>query len=305
MSLRRSKLIQMVGNAAKLAGLASIAVLLFAHAQFSSLAASWHLPVHGGLLAFGIELVAVLWAYEGWHVVSFTGGEFKAPARDLPRSLIGGTLAVMAACCILNVAYYCVLSPSAIAAEPSVAAHAVGHVYGSIAARCVSGIVLVSILGALNGMILTGPRVFYAMARDGLFFARLGQLGKNTRVPSAAIIVQGIWASLLSLAGNFEQLFTCVVFTAWIFYGLCVAGLIVARFRLPHQPRPFRTPLYPLVPILFVCAAVAVIAATILAAPLRAAAGLAAILSGLPFYFLFQAKRRRTAATLLPEESEA
>ncbi len=150
----------------------------------------------------------------------------------------------------LNLAYYGVVSPSTIAGTASAAAAAMQDTRGSGALRFVSFLILTSIIVSMNGMILTGPRVYYAMARDRIFFDALGRANAR-EVPVPAILVQGTWASILSLAGNFEQLFTWVVFTAWVFYGLAVGGVIVLRIRRPAQPRPFRTPAYPVVPLLF------------------------------------------------------
>ena len=136
---------------------------------------------------------------------------------------------------------------------------------------------------------MTGPRVYYAMARDGLFFRVLGQTDAR-QVPVPAILVQGAWAAVLTFAGNFEQLFTWVVFTAWIFYGFAVGGVIVLRIRKPEQARPFRTPAYPVFTLLFVGAAAAIVGSTIASAPVHAAIGSGAILIGLPVYLAFRSR---------------
>jgi APA family basic amino acid/polyamine antiporter len=293
MSLHRAKLLQNLCNVAKLLGIAMLGALLFWRGHVAMLDANWKLPVRSGPLEFGAALIAVLWAFEGWHVVSFTAGEFRSPQRDLPRSLLSGTLTVAAIYLGLNVAYYAVLSAHSIAGMPSAAAGAMQKGWGDGIVRVVSFLILTSILGAMNGMVLTGPRVYYAMARDKLFFPFLARTSEHTQVPVAAILAQGIWASLLALTGSFEQLLTCVVFTAWIFYGMAVAGVIVLRVRYPHLHRPFRTPGYPVVPLLFVAAAGAVVWSAVANTPGHALIGILAILTGLPFFLLFRARSRR------------
>jgi APA family basic amino acid/polyamine antiporter len=302
--VRTAKYFQNVSTAAKLAGLFLLGALLFRYGRFATLSAGWNASSSDAsswgfheMLPFGVALIAVLWAYEGWHVVSFTAGEFRNPGRDLPLSLICGTVAVGAIYLVLNVAYYSVLPPALMRGLPSAAATAMSVAYGGSATRLVSLLILVSIFGAMNGMILTGPRVYYAMARDGDFLAVLGKIGARSRVPAVAIVTQGIWAAALTLTGSFQMLFTYVIFTAWIFYGLTVAAVIVLRRRFPDSARPFRTPGYPLVPILFVMASAAVVISTVLSQPVNALIGIGLILLGLPVYLLFSFQQRRAAGS--------
>ena len=299
MSVRHAKYIQNIGMAAKLLGLFALAALLLIKGHTTRLSAGWSSAEPAGWVAYGMALIAVLWAYEGWHVVSFTAGEFRNPQRDLPRSLLSGTLFVAGIYLVLNVGYYAMLTPAQMAGVGSAAAASAQAAYGAGATRLISVLIVTSILVAINGMTLTGPRVYYAMARDGIFFAGLGVTNERTQVPTRALVIQGIWAMALTLLGSFQQLFTSVVFTAWIFYGLAVAGVIVLRLRYPTRIRSFRTPGYPLVPILFLLAAAAVVISTILSSPLRAATGVGLILLGLPLYALFQRSQRRKQ--FLPE----
>lgn len=291
LGIRLGKLVQNVSTASKLAGLALLFLLLVVrghlHLLRSSFAPSTLTP--HSLLPFGTALIAVLWAYEGWHVVSFTAGEFRDAKRDLPWSLLQGTAACAAIYLLLNVAYYAVLTPEQVRGTDHAAATAVQMAYGTGATVLISVLILTSILGSINGMVLTGPRVYYAMARDGIFFRRLGETSRRYRTPALAILTQGIWASVLTLAGSFQQLFTYVIFTAWIFYGLTVAAVIVLRIRRPGAERSFRVPAYPWVPLVFVMAAVGVAASTILSDPIHACLGLGMILAGLPLYLLFRA----------------
>jgi basic amino acid/polyamine antiporter, APA family len=299
LGVHTAKRLQNVSTAAKFAGLLLLGFLLFWRGHFDTLLAGWNAGqgVLATPLSFGIALIAVLWAYEGWHVVSFTAGEFKNPKRDLPISLISGTVVVAAIYLTLNVAYYAVLLPSALRGTASAAASAMIASYGNGATRAVSVLILLSIFGAMNGMILTGPRVYYAMARDGSFLSAFGQTSPRFRVPTLAIVIQGIWAAGLTLLGSFQQLYTCVVFTAWIFYGLAVAAVIVLRVRQPEQARPFRTPGYPWVPVLFVAAAAAVVVSSIASQPANAALGACLMLLGIPLYLLF----RRRKSTAVPD----
>jgi APA family basic amino acid/polyamine antiporter len=294
MGVRQAKKFQNFGMAVKFFGLGALAALLLIKGHASTVWSSWRLPENGHWMAFGVALIAVLWAYEGWHVVSFTAGEFRNPQRDLPRSLFGGTLFVVAVYVVLNCAYYAVLNPSQIGAAGSAAAAAIQIAYGAPAVRSVSVLIIICILVATNGMILTGPRVYYAMARDGIFFSELGVINERSKVPARALYIQCAWSSVLVLTGSFQQLFTSVIFTAWIFYGLAVGAVIVLRVKQPAADRGFRVPGYPVLPLLFVVAAAVVVASTIASSPLRAAMGVGLLLLGLPFYAYFSLAAKRT-----------
>jgi APA family basic amino acid/polyamine antiporter len=288
LGLRAAKRFQNVSTAAKIAGLILFGALLFWRGHAVTLTNSWNVATNwANPLPFGVALIAVLWAYEGWHVVSFTAGEFKDPGRGLPASLIGGTVVVGAIYILLNLAYYAVLGSVGIRGTDSAAASATIAAFGSGATKFVSALILVSILGAMNGMILTGPRVYYAMAREGNFLPAFGRLDRVFHAPSLAIVVQGLWAVALIQMGSFQQLLTHVVFTAWIFYGLAVGGVMILRKRFPDLARSFRTPGYPLTPVLFVLAAGAVVVSTFASEPRNALAGIGLILLGIPVYFIF------------------
>src|ERR1019366_6504358 len=152
-------------------------------------------PVHLHAAQFGIALIAILWAYEGWHMVSFTAGEFKNVQRDLPRGLIYGTLIVAVTYVLANFAYYCVLTSAQIQRTERVAATAVASVSGGTAGVLFSPFIFFSLIGASNGVILTGPRVYYAMAKEGLFFPVFGKVSSRFRAPVFSILIQGVWAS--------------------------------------------------------------------------------------------------------------
>lgn len=294
LGLRAAKRFQNVSTAAKIAGLVLFGAFLFSRGHAATLASNWKFTTDWtNPLPFGIAMIAVLWAYEGWHVVSFTAGEFEDPSRGLPASLIGGTVVVGAIYILLNLAYYSVLSAAQIRGTDSAAAAATVAAFGSGATRFVSILIEISILSAMNGMILTGPRVYYAMAREGNFLPAFGRLDRIFHAPFLAIVVQGVWAVALIQMGTFQQLLTHVIFIAWIFYGLVVGGVIVLRKRFPDLRRPFKTPGYPVLPLLFVLAAGAVVASTIASQPGNALAGIGLVLVGVPVYLIFAFQKKK------------
>lgn len=288
LGIRAGKLVQNLLAVAKISGLVTIIVLLTAkgtrplHFFYKPEAMS---PRPISAAAFSIALVAVLWAYEGWHVISFVAGEMKKPRVDLPRSLLFGSGIVMLIFLIANLGYYRVLSGNEIRASSAVAASAVGKVMGPVSAKCIALLILVSMVGCTNGLILTGPRVYYAMARDGIFPNIFGRVNDRYRTPMIALIVQGIWAAILATSGSYQQLFTDVVFTAWIFYGLAVAAVLVLRRTQPNMKRPFSVPGYPFLSLLFCGAATALVAANVIQQPRAAFTGTVLVATGVPIYF--------------------
>lgn len=301
--LRSGKNVHNLLTIAKYLGLAVMLALLFYGGHFHTLKSGiWPQSGFGfHPTSFGIALIAVLWAYEGWHVLSFMTGEIKHSQRDLPRGLFYGTLIVAATYLLANVAYYSVLTNVQVEHTERVAAVAVHLATGNAAAAAfISLLILVSIIGATNGMILTGPRVYYAMAEEGLFFPVFGRISARFRAPVFAIIVQGVWAAGLTLLGSFQELFTYVVFVGWIFYGLAVAGVIVLRIRRPKLARPFRVPGYPWLPALFTIAALGITVSAILASPIHALLGAALVLSGLPLYVVFVTRLKSTHTDAAP-----
>ena len=297
--LRMGKFVQNLSTLSKVGGLGLMIALLFwssrGHFPTSTAqtAAAASFPDEGWV-KWGVALVAVLWAFEGWHVASFIAAEFKNTQRDLPRALLYGTLIIAAIYILANVSYYMVLTPAQVASSDAVAAYAVQHSYGVFGRNCISLLIMISIFGAMNGMILTGPRVYYAMAKDGIFLESFGSLNPRVHAPIFGLVVQGIWASLLTVLGTFTQLFTYVIFTAWIFYALAVAGVAVLRVREPNLKRDFRAPALPLLVGGFVLAALGMSVSTIVNDPKHAMIGLGLILSGLPVYAIARWSKGRT-----------
>ena len=292
LGLRPAKLVQNLSALSKIVGLGAMIVLVLwrSHGHWPNTNLWFQGSGGSGWVRWGVALVAVLWAYEGWHVVSFTAGEFKNTQRDLPRALLYGTLIVAAIYVLANLAYYSGLSRAEILKSDCVAATAMFHSFGAVGAASISVLIVVSIFGAANGMVLTGPRVYYAMAKDGLFLHPFTYLTPRSRTPIVGLLIQGVWASLLTVLGTFAQLFTYVIFTSWIFYALVVAGVVMLRIRKPDLKREFRAPALLWLTTPFVLAALGMTLSTILTDPKHSLIGLGLILSGVPVYLLSRAR---------------
>jgi len=247
-----------------------------------------------GLLgAFGVGLVAVLWAYKGWESSTYSAGEIKKPERNIPLGLLIGTLSIVAIYGIVNLAYLYVLPVGEIAKSDRIASDALALVTGPIGGSLIALVILFSIMGAANQNILCSPRVYFAMARDGLFFKRIADAHPKYLTPYVSIVAISIWSIILSLFfGTFEQLFTYVVFGQWIFFGLTVAAVLILRQKRPDLPRPYRTWGYPFTPIFFILAALFISLNSLINEFRNAVAGLAIILLGVPVYFYWKNKKR-------------
>lgn len=293
------KWVQNALTAVKVAGLAAMTAMLYASGSAARLAEHWTrpAPVASGA-AWGLALVAVLWAYDGWHFLSFAAGEVKRPTHTLPASLLTGTALTCGIYLVVNLAYYAVLAPEAIRGAPRVASTAIEQGYGPGAALALSLLIAVSVLGAMNGILLGSSRVIYAMAADGLFFRSFARVSPRFHTPVVAIVTQGVLAAAFTLVGTFQQLFTLFIFTAWIYYGLAVAGVMVLRRREPSLVRPFRCPLYPVTPLFFLAATVFIVGSNFATGFWAAAGSVGLMLAGVPLYLLFRARERR--ATTAP-----
>src|SRR6266581_1262740 len=255
-----------------------------------------------GAAALGAALVPVLFTYGGWQQTNFIAEEIVEPERNLPRALVYGVAIVVTVYLLTNVAYLRVLGVDGLAASTAPAADTMRLLLGPAGGKIIAAGIALSTFGFLNLVILVTPRVLQAMAADGVFFSRLAELHPIHRTPTAAIVLQGAWAVVLTLFyGTFSQLVDYVAFGDWIFFGLTVAGLFVYRAReragtVACAPqRGFRTPGYPWTPALFVVAALYVVASSILANPRNALIGTLLLLVGVPVYRLF-ARRRAPGA---------
>jgi APA family basic amino acid/polyamine antiporter len=264
-----------------------VAGLGFGKAPAPEAAAAVHPLTIAGFFA---ALVAALWAYDGWNNVTMVASEIRRPQRSLPLALIGGTVTVICIYLLANAAYFHVLSAQQVGASQRVAADMMRRVTGGWGANAVSIAAMISIFAALNGSILTGSRVPYAMARDHRFFRAVANVNASYHTPGVSILALSAWSAVVVLSGRYEQLFTYVIFASWILYGMTTAAVIVLRRKRPDLPRPYKTLGYPVLPVLFVLVAISLVLSTLFDSPRESLLGLLLILLGLPFYFYW--KRR-------------
>ncbi len=258
------------------------------------------IPAIGGFAGFFAALVAALWAYDGWNNVAMIASEIRRPQRNLPLSLILGTLGVVIIYLLANVAYFYVLSPAEVGSTDRVAGEMMRRILGAPGAAAVSIAAMISIFAALNGSILTGSRVPFAMARDGRFFDKVAYVHPVHRTPSVSILILSAWSALLVLSGRYDQLYTYVIFASVILYGMATASVIVLRFKRPDMPRPYRTIGYPVVPILFVLTTASLVVSTLIKSPRESFMGIGIVALGLPFYVYWSRKRAVNPAPTLP-----
>jgi len=239
------------------------------------------------LVAFGVALVAVSWAFDGWNNVNFAAGEIRDPAKNLPRALLLGTAGVTLLYVLVNVVYFRGVPLTEMAGEVRIAERAATSLFGGRAGTLVGVAVMISILGSLNGSILTGPRIYYAMARDGLFFRQAARIHPVNHTPDRAIVLQAVWACVLALTGTFAQLFTFVMFVSITFWIAAAGAVIVLRKKRPDLPRPYRVPGYPVVPVMFMVAAMGILISSLRESPVESLAGLGLTVLGIPVYLIW------------------
>lgn len=258
-------------------------------------AANFHTitPSPGGIAGFFAALVAALWAYDGWNNLSMISSEITQPQRNLPRALILGTFTVVTIYVVINCAYFFVLPAPVVASTDRVASEMIRRILGNWGANAVSIAAMISIFAALNGSILSGSRVPYAMSLDGQFFRSIGNVHPRWGTPGAAIVLLGGWSAILVLSGKYDQLFTYVIFASAIFYALAASSVIVLRIKRPDMIRPYRVPGFPYLPAAFIVALVSLIVSTLLKSPRESILGLGIIASGLPLYAYWKHAAKR------------
>jgi APA family basic amino acid/polyamine antiporter len=251
--------------------------------------------------AFVSAMIAGLFAYGGWHMVTYAAEETQNPTRTIPRALTIGTLVVTVAYIAINAAYLAVLPLERVVASTRVAADFADAVLGSGGANALSALVVVSTLGGLTGIILAGPRVYLAMANDGLLFRWAGAVHEKYRTPHVALGLQAVWSSVLVLTGTYRALFTRVVYTEWIFFALMAASLFLLRQRPGYQPA-YRVTGYQLLCAVFVLSSMAIVVHHLISEPRDGAIGLGIVLAGLPVYWLWTRRKPATADSSLHSE---
>jgi APA family basic amino acid/polyamine antiporter len=267
-----------------------IGLLVPGHTAFAPAVTGTGVPAGVLLREFLLAMVAGLFAYGGWHMVTYTAGETRMPATAIPAALVGGVAIVTACYVALNLVYLRLLPLDVVRSSTRVAADAADAVVGRGGSAVLAVLVMVSSIGALTGIILTGPRVYYAMARDGLAPQWLRHVHPVHHTPSRAIVVQALWASALAATGAYRQLFTRVIYTEWLFFALMAAGLIVLRRRRGYTPG-YRSWGYPFLPLTFIVVSLAIVVNQFVSEPREAAAGLGLVAIGAPVYYWRHANR--------------
>ncbi|HET8553205.1 MAG TPA: amino acid permease [Rhodanobacteraceae bacterium] len=293
-SVRIGAVIQNLSTSAKVLAIVGLSVAIFFFAPGGE-----HNPLASEPMGvakwsgIGLALVAALWAYDGWENLTTLSGEVRNPQRNLPLALIGGVVVVIVVYLLINTAYLRALALPDLAASKSVAADAAGVVMGRAGASFVGALVMVSVFGTLNGSILSSPRVFYAMAEDGLFFKTVGKVHPKYETPYIAIGFIVVLAVIYVLLRTFMQLASAYVLGIWPFLALAVVGLFILRRKRPDFPRRYRALGYPVIPALFVLATVVVVANSLWQQPWSTGSSILITLIGVPLYFLWIRWQRR------------
>jgi APA family basic amino acid/polyamine antiporter len=274
----------------KVLGLAVLvgAAFLGARHHAAPAAGSPSAPAAVTLSGFGVAMIACLLSYDGWVALSFVAGEVKNPKRNLPLALALGLALVIAIYVLANVAYLRVLSPSEMAATTRVGALVAERSLGPAGGAFVSATILLSIVGAINGWAMTAPRIYFAQARDGLFFRRFATIHPRFQTPHLSILMFGAWSALLAITGTYETLAAYAMFAAWVFYGMTSLGVIVLRRTQPQRARPYRMTGYPVTLFVFAAVALGFVVNTFIATPGPALVGTLLIAAGVPVYFIWK-----------------
>ena len=294
LGVRQGSIVQTTLTILKVGAVAAIIAVVFALGHSPAAAAPVATPAATpaaklGISTFSLGIVAGLFAFGGWHMVTYAAEEITDPEKTIPRALVVGVLVVTASYVALNAAYFHVLTPDAIARSTRVAADAADAVLGRGGAAMMSAIVVVSTFGAVNGVILAGPRAYLAMARDKLLVAWAAAVHPRYHTPHRALVLQGVWAIVLVSTWTYRALFTRVVYTEWIFFALMAVGLMRLRRRPTYAPA-YRVWGYPFVPIVFALCSAYIVGNQIVTDPAASRVGLLFVLAGLPVYYLWLRK---------------
>ncbi|MBS1839507.1 MAG: amino acid permease [Acidobacteria bacterium] len=300
---RKSADLQNVTTAIKAGLVVVLSAALFAVGRHGAdILAAMKTDQHGFSLlsSFGLAMIAVLWAYEGWQFGTYSAGEVVDPERAFPKAFLLGSLFLVGLYLIAVLAYLVAIGPAAATATDAIAATAAKAVLGEWAGKFVAATILISVFSSTNSVMLTAPRVFYAMAKDEIFFKKLAEVHPRFKTPAAAVISLGALAALLTQAGEFSELVEGVIFVGWIFYGLAGAAIFPLRRKYAGRVLPYRVPGYPWTPILFVLASIAIVGNAIYRATIdpvqfrHVIAALGLLVAGMPVY-LFWRLRKKTS----------
>jgi len=309
--VRKGAILQNVATWLKFAAIAGFVVLGVAigKGSWGHLSSALAIPASASspslLGGVGVALIAVFWAYDGWVYITWVSGEVKDPQRNIPQALVFGLLLVGGIYLLINAVYLYGLPMAEIAKATAVAQSAALVMFSSRAATWLGLVIALSCFGAMASCILSGARVYYAMAEDGVFFKRLARVNPRWHTPVASLVLQGIWSAALALSGRYDQLFTYVMFMMVLSYVLTVVALFVLRRKLPDRDRPYRCTGYPWLPGLYVALGGAWALNALWERPMEALAGITIVLAGVPFYFYWRHQKRcQEAVTIQRSASE-
>jgi len=295
--LRRAATMQNVATWMKFGAVAVFVILGLAigRGSWSHLATPAAVVPHGAdfLKGFGVALIAVFFAYDGWNYITCAAGEVKNPQRNIPLALVLGVCTVGAVYIAMTVVYVYALPIEKVASEATIAASAGTALFTPAVGRWVSVLIAVSCFGAASACTLAGARVVYAMGRDGVFFHAMGHVHPKFRTPDLALIAQGVWSGVLALSGRYDQLYTYVIFVGVLFYTLTVGAVFILRRKQPHAARPYRCTGYPFTPAAYIVLSLAWAAVVVFQRPVEAGWGTGIVLLGIPAYLYFKHTRAR------------
>jgi APA family basic amino acid/polyamine antiporter len=293
--VRRGSLTNTVVTVAKVSALVAIPLLAVAYSRVEPVPTPVVPPgALRPLASFGVIMIAVMWTYEGWYYVAFSAGEIKDAARNVPRALIYGTLALTALYVGVNLAYFYSLSLAEMSGVTRIAEAAVTALVGPAGAALVAGSVVVSTFGCNVAGVIASSRTCFAMAADGRFFPPAGSVHPVYRTPHIALLMTSAWSAFLTLTGGYETLFTYVTFASVLFGTLGGAAIFLLRVRRPEVPRPYRALGYPVIPALYVLGSFALVWNTLMERPAASIAGLGLVAVGLPFYWYWSRPMRQS-----------
>jgi len=305
MGLRKGAALQNVATWAKFVAMGAFVILGLAIGKGSWTNFRWH-GEHAGLTmglsmnqlisALGIGLIAVFWAYDGWVYITWVAGEVKEPRRNVPRAMVLGIIVVAVVYLAMNMTYIYAMPLSEVAKHETIAAAAAEAMFSPRAANWLSVVIALACFGAMASCTLSGARVYYAMARDGVFFERMAQVHPKWRTPAFSLIGQAVWACLLTVSGRYDQLYTYVIYGMVLSYTLTVIGMFVLRWKRPEIPRPYRCTGYPWLPAIYVLLGTWWTVNTIVERPKEALAGTIIVLLGVPGYLYWKRQHLRKPA---------